>query len=84
MSQQYDLTESMAWRFIGRLESGKHRTKRMLLGWQDRFQITSHVRGQPVQGLSTCYHSKYDQLTARPDRTANAMQIQRQFLLVTR
>ncbi|GFW34426.1 transposable element Tcb2 transposase [Trichonephila clavipes] len=73
MSQQRDLPESMAWRVIGRLESGQTQSsvadavgvaKSVVASLWNRFQETGN-------------------LTARRNRTENATQLQRQLLLAT-
>ncbi|GFW58392.1 succinate--hydroxymethylglutarate CoA-transferase [Trichonephila clavipes] len=95
MSQQRDLQESMAWRVIGRLESGQ--TQRRVANavgvarsvverlW-NRFQETGNIRCRPEAGrprATTSTDDRYIQLTARRNRTENATQLQRQLLLAT-
>ncbi|GFU62680.1 transposable element Tcb1 transposase [Trichonephila clavipes] len=95
MSQQRDLPESMAWRVIGRLESGQtQRSVANAVGvarsvaarlW-NRFQETGNVRRRPGAGrprATTSTDDRYIQLTARRNRTENATQLQRQLLLAT-
>ncbi|GFT15058.1 HTH_Tnp_Tc3_2 domain-containing protein [Trichonephila clavipes] len=95
MSQQRDLPESMAWRVIGRLESGQtHRSVADAVGvarsvvarlW-NRLQGTGNVRRRPGAGrprATTSTDDRYIQLTARRNRTENATQLQRQLLLAT-
>ncbi|GFV24617.1 transposable element Tcb1 transposase [Trichonephila clavipes] len=95
MSQQRDLPESMAWRVIGRLESGKtHRSVADAIGvarsvvarlW-NRLQETGNVRRRPRVGrprATTSTDDRYIQLTAHRNRTENATQLQRQLLLAT-
>ncbi|GFX44909.1 cytosolic Fe-S cluster assembly factor NUBP1 homolog [Trichonephila clavipes] len=87
--------ESMAWRVIGRLESGQ--TQRRVANavgvarsvverlW-NRFQETGNVRRRPGAGrprATTSTDDRYIQLTARRNRTENATQLQRQLLLAT-
>ncbi|GFT14631.1 DDE_3 domain-containing protein [Trichonephila clavipes] len=59
MSQQRDLPESMAWRVIGRLESGQTQrsvadavgvTRSVVARLWNRFQETGNVRRQPGAG----------------------------------
>ncbi|GFU66853.1 transposable element Tcb1 transposase [Trichonephila clavipes] len=89
MSQQRDLPESMAWRVIGRLESGQtHRSVADAVGvarsvvarlW-NRLQETGNVRRRPGAGrprVTTSTDDRYIQLTARRNRTENATQLQR-------
>ncbi|GFS56805.1 transposable element Tc1 transposase [Trichonephila clavipes] len=95
MSQQCDLPESMAWRVIGRLESGQTQRSvadavgvaRSVVGrlW-NRFQETGNVRRRPGAGRprdTTSTDDRYIQLTARRNRTENATQLQIQLLLAT-
>ncbi|GFX86341.1 HTH_Tnp_Tc3_2 domain-containing protein [Trichonephila clavipes] len=95
MSQQRDLPESMAWRVIGRLESGQtQRSVADAVGvarsvaarlW-NRFQETGNVRRRPGAGrprATTSTDDRYIQLTARRNRTENTTQLQRQLLLAT-
>ncbi|GFY05706.1 HTH_Tnp_Tc3_2 domain-containing protein [Trichonephila clavipes] len=96
MSQQRDLPESMAWRVIGRLESGQtQRSVADAVGespevfvarlW-NRFQETGNVRRRPGVGrprATTSTDDRYIQLTAHRNRTENATQLQRQLLLAT-
>ncbi|GFV35250.1 HTH_Tnp_Tc3_2 domain-containing protein [Trichonephila clavipes] len=95
MSQQRDLPESMAWRVIGKLESGQTQhsvadavgvTRSVVARLWNRFQETGNVRrrrgaGRPRATTST--DDRYIQLTARRNRTENATQLQRQLLLAT-
>ncbi|GFW64638.1 transposable element Tcb2 transposase [Trichonephila clavipes] len=95
MSQQCDLPESMAWRVIGRLESGQTQrsvadavgvTRSVVARLWNRFQETGHVRRRPGAGRpcsTTSTDDRYIQLTARRNRTENATQLQRQLLLAT-
>ncbi|GFW80351.1 transposable element Tcb2 transposase [Trichonephila clavipes] len=95
MSQQRYLPESMAWRVIGRLESGKtQRSVADAVGvarsvvarpW-NRFQEKGNVRRRPGAGrprATTSTDDRYIQLTARRNRTENATELQRQLLLAT-
>ncbi|GFV43720.1 HTH_Tnp_Tc3_2 domain-containing protein [Trichonephila clavipes] len=95
ISKQRDLPESMAWRVIGRLESGQtQRSVADVVGvarsvvarlW-NRFQETGNVRRRPGAGrprATTSTDDRYIQLTARRNRTENATQMQRQLLLAT-
>ncbi|GFW03382.1 transposable element Tc1 transposase [Trichonephila clavipes] len=95
MSQQRDLPESMAWRVIGRLESGRTqrsvadavRVARSVVArlW-NRLQETGNVKRRPGAGrlrATTSTDDQYIQLTARRNRTENATQLQRQLLLAT-
>ncbi|GFU65173.1 hypothetical protein TNCV_4056431 [Trichonephila clavipes] len=78
MSEQRNLPESMAWRVIGRLESGQTHNvvSRTLLGRQkccckDVESIQS-VRCRPGAGrprATTSSYDRYIQLTARRNRT---------------
>ncbi|GFX39078.1 uncharacterized protein TNCV_3426641 [Trichonephila clavipes] len=93
MSQQRDLPESMAWRVIGKLESGQTQRSvadavgvaRSVVARQwNRFQETGNVRRRPGAGrprATTSTDDRYIQLTARRNRTENATQLQRQLLL---
>ncbi|GFT05385.1 transposable element Tcb2 transposase [Trichonephila clavipes] len=95
MSQQRDLPESMAWRVIGRLESGQTQrsvadavgvAKSVVARLWNRFQKPGDVRRRPGAGRSrttTSTDDRYIQLTARRNRTENATQLQRQLLLAT-
>ncbi|GFW27729.1 transposable element Tcb2 transposase [Trichonephila clavipes] len=94
MSQQSDLPESMAWRVIGRLESGQTQRSvadavgvaRSVARLWNRFQETGNVRRRPGAGrprATTSTDGRYIQLTARRNRTENATQLQRQLLLAT-
>lgn len=95
MSQQRDLPESMAWRVIGRLESGQTQrsvaeavgvTRSVVARLWNRFQETGNVRRRPGQGrprATTATDDRYIRLTARRNRTENATQLQRQLLLAT-
>ncbi|GFT67224.1 hypothetical protein TNCV_783671 [Trichonephila clavipes] len=83
MSQQRDLPESMAWRVIGRLESGQ--TQR---GVADAVGVARSVvarlwnRLQKQEMLdvdqraTTSTDDRYIQITARRNRTENALQRQ--------
>ncbi|GFW26451.1 transposable element Tc1 transposase [Trichonephila clavipes] len=95
MSQQRDLPESMAWRVIGRLESGQtqrgvvdaFRVARSVVArlW-NRLQETGNVRRRPGAGrprATTSTDDRYIQLKARRNRTENATQLQRQLLSAT-
>ncbi|GFX72301.1 HTH_Tnp_Tc3_2 domain-containing protein [Trichonephila clavipes] len=96
MSQQRDLPESMAWRVIGRLESGQTQrsvadaigvARSVVARLWNRFQETGNVRRRPGAGrprTTTSTDDRYIQLTARRNRTENATQLQRQLLLATR
>ncbi|GFU51982.1 transposable element Tc1 transposase [Trichonephila clavipes] len=95
MSQQRDLPESMAWRVIGRLESGQTQrsvadavgvTRSVVARLWNRFQETGNVRRRPGAGrprVTTSTDDRYIQLTARRNRTENATQLQIQLLLST-
>ncbi|GFX30460.1 transposable element Tcb2 transposase [Trichonephila clavipes] len=95
MSQQRDLPESMAWRVIGRLESGQTQrsvadavgvARSVVARLRNRFQETGNVRRRPWAGrprVTTSTDDRYIQLTARRNRTENATQLQRQLLLAT-
>ncbi|GFX06687.1 transposable element Tc1 transposase [Trichonephila clavipes] len=95
MSQQSDLPESMAWRVIGRLESGQTQrsvadavgvARSVVARLWNRFQETGNVRRRPGAGrprATTSTDGRYIQLTARRNRTENATQLQRQLLLAT-
>ncbi|GFU48458.1 HTH_Tnp_Tc3_2 domain-containing protein [Trichonephila clavipes] len=94
MSQQSDLPESMAWRVIGRLESGQTQRVADAVGvarsvvarlW-NRFKKQEMLdvdqgAGRPRATTST--DGRYIQLTARRNRTENATQLQRQLPLAT-
>ncbi|GFX06087.1 transposable element Tcb2 transposase [Trichonephila clavipes] len=73
MSQQRDLPESMAWRVIGRLESGQ--TQRSVA---DAVGVVRSV----VARLWNRFQETGN-LTTRRNRTENATQLQRQLLLAT-
>ncbi|GFS80526.1 transposable element Tcb2 transposase [Trichonephila clavipes] len=95
MSQQRDLPESMAWRVIGRLESGQTQrsvadavgvARSVVARLWNRFQETGNVRRRPGAGrprTTTSTDDRYIQLTARRNRTENATQLQIQLLLAT-
>ncbi|GFU38672.1 HTH_Tnp_Tc3_2 domain-containing protein [Trichonephila clavipes] len=95
MSQQRDLPDFMAWRVIGRLESGETQhsvadavevARSVVARLWNRFQETGNVRRLPGAGRSratTSTDDRYIQLTAHPNRTENATQLQRQLLLAT-
>ncbi|GFX68742.1 transposable element Tcb2 transposase [Trichonephila clavipes] len=95
MSQQRDLPESMAWRVIGRLESGQTQrsvadavgvARSVVARLWNRFQETGNVKRRPGAGrprATTSTDDRYIQLTARRNRTENATQLQRQLLLAT-
>ncbi|GFV92979.1 transposable element Tcb2 transposase [Trichonephila clavipes] len=95
MSQQRDLPESMAWRVIGRLESGQTQrsvadavgvARSVVASLWNRFQETGNVRRRPGAGrprATTSTDDRYIQLTALRNRTENATQLQRQLLLAT-
>ncbi|GFW08478.1 transposable element Tcb2 transposase [Trichonephila clavipes] len=95
MSQQRDLPESMAWRVIGRLESGQTQrsvanavgvARSVVARLWNRFQETGNVRRRPGASrprATTSTDDRYIQLTARRNRTENAKQLQRQLLLAT-
>ncbi|GFW33386.1 HTH_Tnp_Tc3_2 domain-containing protein [Trichonephila clavipes] len=93
MSHQRDLPESMAWRVIGRLESGKTQrsvadavgvSRSVIARLWNRFQKTGNVRRRPGVGrATTSTDDRYIQLTAHRNRTENATQLQRQLLLAT-
>ncbi|GFT02740.1 transposable element Tcb2 transposase [Trichonephila clavipes] len=85
----------MAWRVIGRLESGQ--TQRSVVDavgvarsvvarlW-NRFQETGNVRRRPGAGrprATTSTDDRYIQLTARRNRTENATQLQSKLFLAT-
>ncbi|GFX58111.1 HTH_Tnp_Tc3_2 domain-containing protein [Trichonephila clavipes] len=73
MSQQRDLSESIAWRVIGRLESGQ--TQRSVA---DAVGVARSV----VARLWNRFQETGN-LTARRNRAENATQLQRQLLLAT-
>ncbi|GFV31441.1 transposable element Tcb1 transposase [Trichonephila clavipes] len=95
MSQQRDLPESMAWRVIGRLESGKQNcsvadavgvARSVVARLWNRFKKQGMLdvdqgAGRPRATTST--DDRYIQLKARRNRTENATQLQRQLLLAT-
>ncbi|GFU20720.1 HTH_Tnp_Tc3_2 domain-containing protein [Trichonephila clavipes] len=95
MSQQRDLPESMAWRVIGRLESGQTQrsvadavgvARSVVARLWNRFQETENVRRRPGAGrprATTSTDDRYTQLTTRRNRTENATQLQRQLLSAT-
>ncbi|GFV89234.1 HTH_Tnp_Tc3_2 domain-containing protein [Trichonephila clavipes] len=95
MSEQRDLPESMAWRVIGRLESGQTQrsvadtvgvARSVVARMWNRFKETGNVRRRPGAGrprATTSSYDRYIQLTARRNRTENATQLQRQLLLAT-
>ncbi|GFT06955.1 HTH_Tnp_Tc3_2 domain-containing protein [Trichonephila clavipes] len=95
MSQQRDLPESMAWRVIGRLESGQTQrsvsdavgvARSVVARLWNRFEETGNVRRRPGAGrprATTSTDDRYIQLTARQNRTENATQLQRELLLAT-
>ncbi|GFX52962.1 transposable element Tcb1 transposase [Trichonephila clavipes] len=95
MSQQRDLPESMAWRVIGRLESGQTQrsvadavgvARNVVSKLWNRFQETGNVRRRPGAGrprATTSTDDRYIQLTARRNRIENTTQLQRQLLLAT-
>ncbi|GFT15425.1 transposable element Tcb2 transposase [Trichonephila clavipes] len=95
MSQQRDLPESMAWRVIGRLESGQTQrsvedtvgvARSVVARLWNRFQETGNVRHRPRAGrprATTSTDDRYIQLKVRRNRTENATQLQRQLLLAT-
>ncbi|GFU97186.1 transposable element Tcb1 transposase [Trichonephila clavipes] len=73
MSEQRDLPESMAWRVIGRLESG-----------QTQRSVTDTVGvARSVVARMWNRFKETGNLTARRNRTENATQLQRQLLLTT-
>ncbi|GFV09921.1 hypothetical protein TNCV_2318511 [Trichonephila clavipes] len=94
MSQQRDLPESMAWRVIGRLESGQTQrsvadavadavgvARSVVARLWNRFQETEKFRRRPGAGrprANTSTDNRYVQLTARRNKTENATQLQRQ------
>ncbi|GFY22326.1 cubilin [Trichonephila clavipes] len=85
MSQQRDLPESMAWRVIGRLESGQTQrsvadavgvARSVVARLWNRFQETGNVKRRPGAGrpcATTSTDDRYIQLTARRNRTENAI-----------
>ncbi|GFW82247.1 HTH_Tnp_Tc3_2 domain-containing protein [Trichonephila clavipes] len=85
----------MAWRVIGRLESGQTQrsvadavgvARSVVARLWNRFQETGNVRRRPGAGrprATTSTDGRYIQLTARRNRTENATQLQRQLLLAT-
>ncbi|GFW10195.1 transposable element Tcb2 transposase [Trichonephila clavipes] len=95
MSQQRDLPESMAWRVIGRLESGQTQrsvadavgvARSVVARLWNRFQEKGNNRRRPGAGrprTTTSTDDRYIQLTACRNRTENATQLQRQLLLAT-
>ncbi|GFY16011.1 transposable element Tcb2 transposase [Trichonephila clavipes] len=92
MSQQRDFTESMAWRVIGRLESGKHNVvsrtllespEVLLQGCGIDSQETGNVRRRPGAGrprATTSTDDRYAQLTTRRNRTECYAAAKRQLL----
>ncbi|GFV76038.1 HTH_Tnp_Tc3_2 domain-containing protein [Trichonephila clavipes] len=96
MSQQRDLPESMAWRVIGRLESGQTQrgvadavgvARSVVARLWNRLQETGNVRRRPGVGwprATTSTDDRYIQLTVRRNRTENATQLQRQLLFGNR
>ncbi|GFT91419.1 protein CNPPD1 [Trichonephila clavipes] len=95
MSQQRGVPESMAWRVMGRLESGQTQcsvadavgvARSVVARLWNRFQETGNVRRRSGAGrprATTSTDDWYIQLTARRNRTENATQLQRQLLLAT-
>ncbi|GFW39049.1 HTH_Tnp_Tc3_2 domain-containing protein [Trichonephila clavipes] len=95
MSQQRYLPESMAWRVIGRLESGQTQrsvadavgvARSVVARLWNRFQEKGNVRRRPGAGrprATTSTDDRYIQLTVRRNRTENATELQRQLLLAT-
>ncbi|GFT75003.1 HTH_Tnp_Tc3_2 domain-containing protein [Trichonephila clavipes] len=96
MSQQRDLQESpMAWRVIGRLESGKHNVVSRTLSESpevllqgcgidsEKQEMLDVDQGAGRPRATTSTDDRYIQLTARRNRTENATQLQRQLLLAT-
>ncbi|GFW53264.1 transposable element Tcb2 transposase [Trichonephila clavipes] len=93
MSQQRDSPESMAWRVIGRLESGQTQrnvadavgvARSVVERLWNRYQESGNVKRRPGAGrprATTSTDDRYVQLTARRNRTENATQLQRQLLL---
>ncbi|GFT14466.1 HTH_Tnp_Tc3_2 domain-containing protein [Trichonephila clavipes] len=85
----------MAWRVIGRLESGQTQrsvadavgvARSVVARLWNRFQETGNVRRRPGAGrprATTSTDDWYIQLTTRQNRTENATQLQRQLLLAT-
>ncbi|GFU83248.1 uncharacterized protein TNCV_3738591 [Trichonephila clavipes] len=83
----------MAWRVIGRLESGQTQRsvsdavgvdRSVVARLWNRFQETGNVRRRPGAGrprATTSTDDRYIQLTAHRNRTENATQLQRQLLL---
>ncbi|GFU11273.1 hypothetical protein TNCV_3084021 [Trichonephila clavipes] len=80
MSQQRDLPESMAWRVIGRLESGQTQRCRELLespevllqvcGLDSKKRgVLGHRRGAGQPRTTTSTNDRYIQLTAHRNRT---------------
>ncbi|XP_071044216.1 uncharacterized protein [Parasteatoda tepidariorum] len=76
MSQQRDLPESIAWRIIGRLESGQTQrsvadavgVRSVVARLWNRFQETGNMSCRPGQGrprATTAADDRYIQLTAR-------------------
>ncbi|GFV74465.1 HTH_Tnp_Tc3_2 domain-containing protein [Trichonephila clavipes] len=92
MSEQRNLPESMAWRVIGRLESGQTQrsvtdtvgvARSVVARMWNRFKETGNVRRRPGAGrprATTSSYDRYIQLTARRNRTENATQLQRELL----
>ena len=89
MSQKRDLPESMAWRIIGRVESGQTQrsvadavgvARSVVARLWNRFQQPGDVIRRPGQGRPraiTVTDERYIQLTARRNRIDNATQLQR-------
>ncbi|GFW60352.1 transposable element Tcb2 transposase [Trichonephila clavipes] len=85
----------MAWRVIGRLESGQTQrsvadavgvARSVVARLWNRFQETGNVRRRPGAGrprTTTSTDDRYTQLTTRRNRTENATQLQRQLLSAT-
>ncbi|GFW05525.1 transposable element Tcb2 transposase [Trichonephila clavipes] len=83
----------MAWRVIGRLESGQTQrsvadavgvARSVVARLWNRFQETGNVRRRPGADrphATTSTDDRHIQLTARRNRTENATQLQRQLLL---
>ncbi|GFW79048.1 hypothetical protein TNCV_214801 [Trichonephila clavipes] len=80
MSQQRDLPESMAWRVIGRLESGQTQrsvadavgvARSVVARLWNRFQETGNVRRQPGAGRPRATTSTDDQYTVNSPSKQN-------------
>ncbi|GFT58957.1 uncharacterized protein TNCV_185751 [Trichonephila clavipes] len=94
-SKQLEEHTILTKRVIGRLESGQTQrsvadavgvARNVVASLWNRIQETGNVRRRPGAGrprTNTSTDDRYIQLTARRNRTENARQLQRQFLLAT-